>query len=126
MKSFVISLVIAFIIFMSGFFSSNYLKNTSSRLININNKIYENILSNSYDQALKEANNASSYIDNNYYILASLIDHAQIDKIQINLNYLTVFLSEKRKVESLCYTNVLSTLYEHLYKTHEIKLENIL
>ena len=126
MKSLIIAVIIACIIVFGGVYATNKLSDVSENLIDMCEEMNESIEENDFKKADKLIEKISKYVDENYVMFATSIDHNEIDKIEMNVNQMKSYIKEKQKADALSFGNVLLGLFEHLPKDYKLKLENII
>ena len=126
MKSLIIAVIIASIIVFGGVYATNKLSDVSENLIDMCEEMNESIEENDFKKADKLIEKISKYVDENYVMFATSIDHNEIDKIEMNVNQMKSYIKEKQKADALSFGNVLLGLFEHLPKDYKLKLENII
>lgn len=126
MKSLIIAVIIASIIVFGGVYATNKLSDVSENLIDMCEEMNESIEENDFKKADKLIEKISKYVDENYVMFATSIDHNEIDKIEMNVNQMKSYIKEKQKADALSFGNVLLGLFEHLPKDYKFKLENII
>ena len=126
MKSLVIAITIAFIIIFAGIYSTNKLSDISEYLIELGEEIREKIEEDDFVGAKSCVDEMKKCVEENYNIFATTIDHNEIDKIEMNVNQMRVYIEKHQKADALAFANVLDGLFEHLPKDYKLKLENIL
>ena len=124
MKSLIIAIIIASIIVFGGVYATNRLSDVSEKLIDMCEEMNESIEENDFKKADKLIEKISKYVDENYVMFATSIDHNEIDKIEMNVNQMKSYIKEKQKADALSFGNVLLGLFEHLPKDYKLKLEN--
>ena len=126
MKSVIVAIFIAGVIVFSGIYSTKKLEDVSVYLIDICEKTNEIIEKGNFSEAEKYIDDIEKCIEENYIMFASSIDHNEIDKIDVNIDQMKIYIKEEQKADALSYGSVLIGLFEHLPKDHRLKLENIL
>ncbi len=126
MKSMLVAVFIAVIIVFSGIYSTEKLEDMSVYLIDKCNQANEEIKAENFEEAEKYVDEIESFVEENYTMFASTIDHNEVDKIDMNIDQMKTYIKEEQKADALSYGTVLLGLFEHLPKDHKLKLENIL
>ncbi len=126
MKSVLIAVLIALVIIFSGIYSTEKLEDMSVYLIDKCNQANEEIKAENFENAEKYVSEIESFVEENYTMFASTIDHNEVDKIDMNIDQMKIYIKEHQKADALAYGNVLIGLIEHLPKDHKLKIENIL
>ena len=126
MKSLIVALIIAFSIIFTGIYSTRKLENMSSYLIEMCDKTNKEIENDNFEKAEEYIDQIENFVEENYTMFASTIDHNEIDKIDMNIDQMKTYVSYGQKADSLSYGNALLGLIKHLPKDHRLKIENIL
>ena len=126
MKSLIVALIIAFSIIFTGIYSTRKLENMSSYLIEMCDKTNKEIENDNFEKAEEYIAQIENFVEENYTMFASTIDHNEIDKIDMNIDQMKTYVSYGQKADSLSYGNALLGLIKHLPKDHRLKIENIL
>lgn len=126
MKSLIIAILIAATIIFGGIYATNKLSDVSVYLIEVCEQTSELIENEDFEKAEELAKKLKEGIEENYNMFAVSIDHNEIDKIEMNIDQLQVYIKEHQKADALAFGNVLLGLFEHLPKDYKLKLENIL
>ncbi len=126
MKSLLIAVSIAVVIIFSGIYSTKKLEDMSIYLMDMCNRINEEIEAENFKKAEEYVNEIEAFVEENYTMFASTIDHNEVDKIDMNIDQMKVYIKENQKADALAFGNVLIGLFEHLPKDHKLKIENIL
>lgn len=126
MKSLIVAVVISFSIIFTGIYQADKLEDMSSYLIEMCNKTNKEIENENFELAGEYVAKIESFVEENYTMLASTIDHNEVDKIDMNIDQMKAYIVQKQKADSLSYGNALLGLIEHLPKDHKLKIENIL
>lgn len=126
MKSLIIAILIAVIIIFGGIYATNKLSDVSDNLIEICEQASELIQNEEFETAGELLEKMKESVDENYIMFAVSIDHNEIDKIEMNLDQMQIYIKEHQKADALAFGNVLLGLFEHLPKDYKLKLENVL
>lgn len=126
MKSLIIAILIAATIIFGGIYATNKLSDVSVYLIDICEKTSELIENEDFEKAEELAEEMKKSIEENYNMFAISIDHNEVDKIEMNIDQMQIYIKEQQKADALAFGNVLLGLFEHLPKDYKLKLENIL
>ena len=126
MKSFITALVIAAVMVAGSIFYSAHLDDLSKEMAKDNEEITRLINEEDYEKAREKVQELSDFVDEKKIALATTMDHADLDKIEINLSELHGYVEGEMKTDSLARCKVLDVLFNHLPKNYKLKLENIL
>jgi len=125
MKSFIMALIIAAVIIMGGIYCTSRVDNLMEELTKKSDSITENINNDGYDKASNTLFQIEERLETDAVILASYLDHNEIDKIEIAISQLEVYLERKEKTSALASLNTLKKHFLRIPKDYKIKLENI-
>ena len=89
-------------------------------------KITELIEKESFAGAEKEIRSLKKYIDDKMIVLASVVDHKNIDEIELCVAEIQGFAKEKAKTNALAKCKKLEHLISHLPINYSVTLQNIL
>lgn len=126
MKSLLVAVLIAIVIIFSGIYSTKKLEDMSLCLIEICNQANDEIKAENFKKAEEYVKIMELCVEENYTMFASTIDHNEVDKIDMNIDQMRIYIEERQKADALAYGNVLIGLIEHLPKDHKLRIENIL
>ena len=126
MKSFMITLVLAAVMVMSGIFCSSYIDRVARELSERNQTIGELIRHADYSAATKQAEMLSEKIEKKKIVLAITLDHTELDKIETNLAELLSYSKDRQAYDAAAKCQTLHFLFRHLPKNYQLKWENIL
>lgn len=126
MKSVVVALLILAVIVGGSVVYTNNLDKVSKNLVSKNDKLYTLISEEKFDEASKLLSELDDEIDEKRILLASVIDHTELDKIVLNIAQAKAYVSEHKKDDSLSYVSGLDSMFSHIPKNYHVKIENIL
>ena len=126
MKSVVVALLILAVIVGGSVVYTNNLDKVSKNLVLKNDKLYTLISEEKFDEASKLLSELDDEIDEKRILLASVIDHTELDKIVLNIAQAKAYVSEHKKDDSLSYVSGLDSMFSHIPKNYHVKIENIL
>ena len=126
MKSFMITLVLAAVMVMSGIFCSSYIDRVAGELSERNQTIGDLIRHADYSAATEQAEMLSEEIEKKKIILAITLDHTELDKIETNLAELLSYSKDRQAYDAAAKCKTLHFLFQHLPKNYQVKWENIL
>ena len=126
MKSFVISIILAACIIGGGIWYAAYLENFSDRLLEQNDEIRLLVSAEKYSDAREAEEVLSKAWESGKNVIASTLDHGNIDDIEKSLAEIKAYTYEEEKADALAKCEVLSVMLEHLPNSCSFRLENIL
>lgn len=126
MKSFWMALVIAGLLIGGGILFNMNIDNVTEELADKEKKITSLIKEESFDDAKKEIGDLKKYIDDKMIVLASVVDHKNIDEIELCIAEMEGYTMEKVRSEALTKCKKLEHLINHLPVNYSITLQNIL
>lgn len=126
MKSFVVAMIIAVILFGGSNLYMKKLESVSHELSSINTSVSNAIQKEDYNTAQKEIENMYECIERSYMFFSSMGNHSELDNIETNLSELKGYTEGKSKYDALSKCYALSYLFEHLPANSRLKIENIL
>ena len=126
MKSLIVAVIIASAIIFTGIYSTKKLEDMSSYLIEMCEKTNKEIENDNFEKAEEYIDKIDRFVEENYTMFASTIDHNEIDKIDMNIDQMKAYITHRQKADSLSFGNALLGLIKHLPKDHRLKIENIL
>ncbi len=126
MKSLIIAILIATVIIFGGIYATDKLGDISSYLLDLCEQTSDAVKNDDFQVAGELIGEMEGCVEENYIMFATSIDHNEIDKIEMNIKQMQVYIEQEQKADALAYGNVLIGLFEHLPKDYRLKLENIL
>lgn len=126
MKSFWAAIVIAVLLIGGGVLFNRHIDNVTKEMSQKEEKITLLINKESFSDAGKEIENLKNYIDDKMIVLASVVDHKNIDDIELCVAEIEGFAKEKSRVEALAKCKKLEHLISHLPINYSVTLQNIL
>ncbi len=126
MKSFMITLVLAAVMVVSGIFCSSYIGQVAGELSERNETVSELIQRADFSAATEQAEMLSEEIEKKKIILAITLDHTELDKIETNLAELLSYSQDQQAYDAAAKCQTLHFLFRHLPKNYQLKWENIL
>lgn len=126
MKSVVVALLILAVIIGGSIIFTNELDDVSQNLATKNDKLYDLICKEDFEQASDLLSELDDDISKKKLLLASVIDHTEIDKMVLNIAQAKAYVGERKKEDSLSFVNALSSMFSHIPKNYHVKIENIL
>jgi len=126
MKSFWAAVVIAVLLIGGGILFNRNIDHVTQELGDKQKNIAELINDRKYDLAEDKLEEMSKYIDDKMIVLASVVDHKNIDDIELCIAEIEGYAKEKRKADALTKCKKLEHLINHLPVNYRVTLQNIL
>lgn len=126
MKTFFLSLVIAAILVGGGLMFNVEIDNTASSLKLECEKISECIASGDNEGAKENVDKIFEYMNDKKMVLASIINHENIDEIELCISELSGYIDKGMEHEAYVRCKKLEHLLEHLPVNYKVNLQNIL
>ena len=122
-----ITIVIIFILLVGGSFASyQYVETRTQTMGALLESVEDSITIRKWEGAREELNTAQQNwnTDNTWWSI--ILDHQEIDNININLKRLEKFIVIQDVSQSLGEVTTLQLLFEHIYDTELFNLKNVL
>lgn len=126
MKSFWVAIVVAVLLIGGGILFNKNIDHVTRELAEKEEKITRLIEKESYDGAEKEIEDLKKYIDDKMIVLASVVDHKNIDEIELCVSEIEGYTKEEYKAHALTKCKKLEHLINHLPINYSVTLQNIL
>ncbi len=126
MKSFIISVIIGILVVWGCMYSTHCIERVSAELKEDNKKIVEFLKKDDYEEAEKVADNMSEYLDKEKTRLAIIMDHTDLDKIELGIAELEGYIEGKIKTDALAKCSMIDVMVRHMPKNYKVKFENVL
>lgn len=126
MKSFWAAVVIAVLLIGGGILFNKNIDKVTEEMSDKEEKITQLIEKESFDGAEKEIDGLKKYIDDKMIVLASVVDHKNIDEIELCVAEIEGYTKEKSRIEALSKCKKLEHLISHLPINYSVTLQNIL
>lgn len=126
MKSFWVAVVIAVLLIGGGILFNQNIDHVTREMSCKEEKITALIKERDFKAAEKEINGLKKYIDEKMIVLASVVDHKNIDDIELCVAEIEGYVKEKDKAEALTRCKKLEHLINHLPINYRVTLQNIL
>lgn len=125
MKSLFSAFIIAAAVITACLFCSHQIDELTEELTAKNMVLLQNIIDEDFDKALQYLDEIDNTIKTNDVLLASYMDHTEINKIETQLAQLRIYISEGEKITALAQVSSLDLLFKHLPEDYHVKLENV-
>lgn len=126
MKSFAASAVIAAVMVCGGILFNVCIKDISSDFCVRCGEIEEEIQNGNFEKAVILSGNLSDSMEERKLLLASIINHENIDEIEMCIAELCGYAEYADSAEAMLRCRKLEHLFEHLPSNYGIKPQNIL
>lgn len=126
MKPLIYSLIIIIIIISFGIFTINMLKSEAENLHAFLIEIESNIYADEWEKAKNTVKTTQKQWDKYKKIWPMLIDHFEIDNVNINFAELQAYILSSDKTESLSRLAALKVLIKHIPERESFIIQNIL
>lgn len=126
MRSFTAAVVIAALVIFFSVFYTEKIESTSELLVSENTKISRLLQDENYSEALILTKNMAEYVDRKKLSLAIIMDHSELDKIELSICELAGYIEGEVKTDSLAKCSMLGIMLRHMPKNYKLKIENIL
>lgn len=126
MKSFWTAIAIAVLLIGGGILFNMNIDHVTDELAEKEKKITELIEKESFNDAKKEIDGLKQYIDDKMIVLASVVDHKNIDDIELCVAEIEGYAKEGSQIHALTKCKKLEHLINHLPINYSISLQNIL
>ncbi len=126
MKSFWVAVVVAALLIGGGILFNRNIDQVTEELSEKEEKITELIEEKDFKAAEKEIEGLKKYIDEKMIILASVVDHKNVDEIELCVAEIEGYTKEESKIEALTKCKKLEHLINHLPINYKVTLQNIL
>ncbi|MGI6224994.1 MAG: DUF4363 family protein [Peptococcales bacterium] len=118
--------IVTIIICIFSFYSTFYINETATELINSLNKIEKATIEENWDSVEKGLEYFSREWKRVYSIWEILIEHSEIDNIDISLSYIRAYTENQNSEQTVAELKVLITQFERLRRTERLTIPNIL
>lgn len=126
MKSFVIALIIGFLLVLGSVFYMAELERQTENMAEINTKILQMISEDDYVLAMRCIKELSEEIENFEDFFLATGNHMEIDNIKSNIAELKAFAQCEIKSDSLAKANMLEFMILHLPESVRFRVGNVL
>lgn len=126
MKSFAVAIVIAVFVVAGSLFYTHQIETVSDSLVSENLRVTQLLEEENYDEALECAEKMAEYVDRKKLSLAIIMDHGDLDKIELSVAELSGYIKGRVQTDSLAKCGMLNVMLRHMPKNYKLKIENIL
>lgn len=126
MKSFIAAVIIAVGVICGSLFYTWKIESASDALVSENNQILALLKEESYAEALSRTERMAEYVDKKKLSLSIIMDHSELDKIELAISELAGYIEGEIKTDSLAKCSTLGIMLRHMPKNYRLKIENIL
>ncbi len=126
MKSFLVSLLIGAIVVAGSVFYTSRIEKVSGVLVKSNRDIINYLKEEDYKKAAEVTRNMAEYVDKEKLSLAIIMDHTDLDKIEMGLAELEGYVVGEVQTDALAKCSMIDVMLRHMPKNYKLKLENIL
>lgn len=126
MKPLIIIIVITAVIIVGGFLTLYALDSESERLDNKLSSLEQQINNQNWDAAADNFKEFHSKWDKVSTLWSMLIDHYEIDNIELVLSKLDSYIKTQDKTEALSQLSSLKTLVKHIPEKESFNFKNVL
>ncbi|MHB1393288.1 MAG: DUF4363 family protein [Clostridia bacterium] len=125
LKPLIIIIALTVLIIVGGCLTLLALNSESQRLNSSLSTLEEDIENQNWDEAVKKLEKFHSKWDKTSVVWSMLIDHYEIDNIELVLSQLLSYVKTKDKNEALSKMSALRTLIKHIPAKESFNLKNI-
>ena len=126
MKSFWAAVIIAVLLIGGGILFNKNIDNVTDELSEKEKRITALIEDKDFQSAKKEIDGIKKYIDEKMIVLASVVDHKNIDEIELCVAEIEGYAKEGDKTGAMARCKKLEHLIGHLPINYKVTLQNIL
>lgn len=125
MRSLIAVLVLSTAIIGGGIYCTRQTDKLTYELTKRTEEISEEVENGGFKKAAELLGEINDIIESNSLLLASYIDHGELNKINLYLTQLEVYLDREEKDASLVCGKTLNRLFVSLPEDYKVKLENV-
>ena len=126
MKTFWSAILIFAIIIGGGIASNICLDRLSDELLDATEGISDDVEEENFDKAYEKAEELSEFVDKKKILMASILNHENIDDIEEAISGLLGYTKKKNLTEASVSIKKLEHLFEHLPENYRLQLQNVL
>jgi len=125
MKNVIISVIIFFALLIGLFVSLNYLSSMCNDLVNLGDKIEDEISKENWQEAYDSSMNLTKEWKNHCDVISFFVHHQEIDNIDNELWKLSQYTKCQTKDESLASVHVVKFFINHIKNLEDLSIQNI-
>jgi len=126
MKTFWGAILILAILVGAGVASNICLDRLSDELLDATSKINDDVESENFEKAYEKAEDLSEFIDKKKTLMASILNHENINDIEEVISDLLGYTKKSDITEASVSVKKLEHLFEHLPENYRLQLQNVL
>lgn len=126
MRLLVVTLIVTLIICIFSVYSVTFLDQTATEMVTLLNRAEKAIFENNWEMVENNIKDFSKKWEKQHAIWAILIEHSEIDNIDIRLAYLESYIKTKSIPETLGEINALLKYLEHIPGIEKLTIQNLL
>ncbi|MDD2234780.1 MAG: DUF4363 family protein [Desulfitobacteriaceae bacterium] len=126
MRVIITTIIILFLIISCSVISNNYISSTSGNLVAQLENTQIAIENQKWNTAREQLEQTQTSWNKTKYWWAILLNHHEIDNIELSSQRLKQYLITEDKTKSLAEISALKMLYKHIADTETLTIENIL
>lgn len=126
MKTIISTIIITILILFIGFFNLSFLGNESSEFLDILESLYTKVKKEDWKAASSQYNIINEKWSDSHEKYMILVDHYEIDNINMSFSELKAYIDTKNKSLSLAKILNLKLLIDHITEKEALTLKNIL
>lgn len=126
MKTFYGALVLFGALLVFALFANNYLKNTTDSLTAHTAKLEQHVQAKKWPEAAGSYNQLKTAWEKTNSRWAMLIDHQELDNINISMARLKQFMDTKQPAQALAELGELKLLLKHIPEKEALSIKNVL
>ena len=125
MKSLIAVIILSAAIIGGGIYCTKQTDRLTDEFTAKTEEMSKEIEKESFEKASELLDDVKKTIEENSVLLASYIDHGELNKIDLYISQLEVYLRQQEKESALVYGNTLNRLFVTLTEDYKVKLENV-
>lgn len=125
MKSVITAIIITAVIIGGGFYSSYRIDGLTEELTAENGAMLDAIKEEDYSMAYDRLGAVDEKLEDNRILLGSLFDHAVLEKIEMYVTQIKIYIEEEEKASSLGAGYTLDKLFRDMPNDYRLRPENV-
>lgn len=125
MKDWLIPILLLAVVIVGGMFTINYLQKTSTEIIRSLDNVENAVMEENWHKARLGVNNLKKKWQANKPFWELLVEHTEIDNIDVSLVHINSYLMVEKKGEVLAEISGLRLFLKHIPENELLNLENI-